>query len=183
MPINSRAKGAKGEREFWRDVFGYEGLYQVCNLGRVKSLAKYNRKTDIILKQTINKRDGRLSVCLCKDSKTRQRIHIHRLVAKAFIENPKGYKEINHKDENPKNNEVSNLEWCDRKYNMNYGTLPQRINDKNKKPVIGYGENMQIKFSFIRYGNKYGYDAGSIIKSIKSGKPYKGLNWRYCDGN
>lgn len=159
------------------------GLYQVSNLGRVKSLAKYNRKTDIILKPTSNIRDGRLSVCLCKDSKTRQRISVHRLVAKAFIENSKNFSEVNHKDENPKNNTASNLEWCDRKYNMNYGTLPQRINDKNKKPVEGYNKDMQIKLSSIRYGRKMGYDGSSIIKSIKSGKPYKELKWRYLDGN
>lgn len=178
MSINSKRKGAK---EIWKNIKGYEGLYQVSNLGRIKSLPKYNCKTEKILKTHISRRDGRCSVLLCKNPYTRERLSIHRLVANAFIENPNNLPEINHKDENPKNNIYTNLEWCNRKYNMNYGTLPQRINNKNKKAVIGFNENMQIKLNFIRYGNKCGYDASSIIKSIKSHRKYKGLNWRYCD--
>ena len=181
MSINSKKKGASGER--WKPIKNYETRYEISNYGRVKSLAKYNRKSDIILTPTANVRDGRLSVCLCKDTKTRQRISVHRLVAQAFIPNPNNYEEINHKDENPKNNNADNLEWCTRKYNMNYGTLPKRINEKNKKAVVGRNEHMQIKLNYIREGQKYGYDSRGILKSIKTGKLYKGLIWRYCDGN
>ena len=171
------------EKEEWRDIEGFEGRYQVSNLGRVKSLAKYNRKTDILLHPTKHKRDGRMSVMLCKDVKTRKRIMVHRLVAKAFVENPKKYTEVNHKDENPENNRATNLEWCDRKYNMNYGTLPQRINEKNKKPVIGWNSEVKVRLSYIREAKKKGYTTQGICESLKTGKKYKGLYWRYDNGN
>ena len=82
-------------------IKGYEGLYQVSNLGRIKSLPKYNCKYEKILKLHTNKRDGRQSIMLCKDSSTRKRMLVHRLVAIAFIKNPLNLHEINHKDENP----------------------------------------------------------------------------------
>ena len=165
--------------EEWRPVKGYEGLYEISNFGRVNSLPKYNRKKSIIMKQTKNPRDGRLSVILCKDPHTRERITVHRLVAKAFLENPNGYSEINHKDEDPSNNNVKNLEWCTRKYNMNYGTLPARINGKNKKPVCGRMGEKIITFGSVREAKKVGFDSSGIIRSIRSGKKYKGFQWRY----
>lgn len=122
--------------EEWRDIEGYEGIYQISNEGRVKSL-KYNKAK--ILKYGIN-RDGYLSVELCKCGK-RKKCYIHRLVATAFIENKQGGSEINHKDENKENNyvhinedgsvnlEKSNIEWCDREYNNNYGTHNQKVSE------------------------------------------------------
>ena len=67
-----------------------------------------------------------LSVMLSKDGKQR-RVLVHRAVAMAFVPNPEGLNEINHKDENGKNNDASNLEWCDRKYNNTYGSFRERI--------------------------------------------------------
>lgn len=63
---------------------------------------------------------------------------IHRLVAIAFIPNPNNYPMVNHKDENPKNNCVENLEWCDAKYNNNYGTAIERKAEHKKKPILAY---------------------------------------------
>lgn len=179
--MNSKDKGGRGE--IWKDVIGYEGLYQVSNLGRVKSLPKYHYKNCRILKQTIRKRDGRLSVMLVKSGQKNKRITIHRLVAIAFIDNPHELIEINHIDENPKNNVVENLEWCTRKYNMNYGTTPQRLNIKNKRPVIGQNEDRRVEFDAVGYGKKDGYDSSGIIRSIKLGIRYKGLYWRYVNDN
>lgn len=107
--------------EIWKDIQGYEG-YQVSNEGNVKSL-KYGKEK--ILTPTINGR-GYYHTVLRKDCKSTT-VYIHRLVAQAFIDNPNNYPQVNHKDENKTNNAVSNLEWCTRSYNMNYGTAIQRM--------------------------------------------------------
>ena len=103
--------------EIWKDILGYEGLYQVSNYGRVRSL-KYGKEK--ILKQQINT-DGYLHIDLYKNKK-RKNYNVHRLVTIAFLENPNNYPQVNHKDENKQNNHIDNLEWCDYKYNCNYGT-------------------------------------------------------------
>lgn len=120
--------------EVWKDIEGYEGLYQVSNLGRVKSLDRVimrKKQGAIFKKGTILKPmeyKGYQYVFLCKDNKQRS-IKIHRLVAKAFLHNPDKLPEVNHKDENKQNNRVDNLEWCNHKYNMNYGTWIDRRRD------------------------------------------------------
>ena len=122
--------------EEWRDIKGYEGLYQVSNEGRIKSLERIANRSDgkvEILKEKIRKltkdKDGYLCVPLVKELK-RKFCKVHRLVAKAFIDNPDNLPEINHKDECKSNNSVENLEWCDRKYNTNYGTRPLKLYEK-----------------------------------------------------
>ena len=100
--------------EQWKDIKGYEGLYQVSNLGRVKTI-----KTNKIRKLE-KVRSGYLRVMLCKNNKS-ERFLVHRLVAEAFISNPNSLPEVNHKDENKLNNNVENLEWCTAKYNNSYG--------------------------------------------------------------
>ena len=111
--------------EIWRDIEGYEGLYKISNKGRVKSLYKGSER---ILKLWDNGR-GYLRVYLTKEN-TSKYIRVHRLVARAFIPNPHNLPEVNHKDENKKNNYVENLEWCDRRYNVNYGSRNERVSKK-----------------------------------------------------
>lgn len=120
--------------EIWKDIKDYEGLYQVSNLGRVKSLKRKYVLTDKILIPRIDT-DGYALINLSNRNK-KTTFKIHRLVAQAFIPNPKNLPEINHKDENKLNNKVENLEWCTAEYNNAYGTrhsmykvLPQ--NQKN----------------------------------------------------
>jgi hypothetical protein len=120
--------------EEWRDIVGYEGLYQVSNLGRVKSLFRYKK----LLKPRIMQQY--YSVCLWKDKKPKH-MRVHRLVGMAFIPNPNDYPCINHKDENKLNNCVDNLEWCTHKYNANYGTriersVKHRPMENIRKPVL-----------------------------------------------
>ena len=114
--------------EIWRDVVGYEGFYEVSNLGRVK-----NVKSRLILTPLNTK--GYEALTLCKEGKRKQ-LYIHRLVAMAFIPDPNNYPLINHKDEVTNNNVVENLEWCTQKYNMNYGTVINRLQNMFGKPVI-----------------------------------------------
>lgn len=110
--------------EEWRDIVGYEGKYQVSNLGRVRSL-NWGRQRIIKILLPFISHQGYLCVKLSlqniKPSK-----YIHRLVAEAFIPNDRKLPQVNHKDENKSNNCVRNLEWCTAKYNSNYGTIQER---------------------------------------------------------
>ena len=101
--------------EHWKPIAGYEGLYEVSDLGRVKSL--WHGK-EMILKPH-NSGSGYLKVTLCKDGNTKQ-LFVHRIVAKAFIQNPNNLATINHKDEVKTNNVASNLEWMSQADNKRY---------------------------------------------------------------
>ena len=118
--------------EEWRDIKGYEGIYQVSSLGRIKSLPRYTRngscKYEKILKQCDDK-EGYKILNLYKNGKHKT-FRVHRLVAQEFIPNPNNLPEINHKDENPANNNLENLEWCTCKYNHNYGTWREKRKGK-----------------------------------------------------
>ena len=125
--------------EIWRDVVGYEGLYQVSNLGRVKSLNYHIYGKERILKPG-NSSGGYFVVSLCKNSK-RKPFYIHRLVATAFIPNPNNKPEVNNKDENKTNNRVDNLEWMTSKENINFGTHNERIARSLSKSVLQFAKN------------------------------------------
>ena len=109
--------------EIWKDVEGFEGLYQVSNDGRIKSFKQWKRAgcpQEFILKPSISNA-GYLQVTLYKDH-IRSKFLVHRLVASAFVQNPSNLPHINHLDENKRNNRAENLEWCTAAYNNNYGT-------------------------------------------------------------
>lgn len=130
--------------EIWKDIEGYEGMYQVSNMGRVRALdrVKPNSGGQIakghILPQSDNGHGYRF-VSLWKFNKGR-RFYVHRLVASAFIPNPNNFPIINHKDENKSNNRYENLEWCTQKYNINYGNHMKRL----KESYIANGNNRPI---------------------------------------
>lgn len=119
--------------EEWRDIDGYEDLYQVSNMGRVLSLKFNHTENNPKILKPIELL-GYLVVNLYKDGKMKS-FKIHRLVAKAFIPNPDNLPEVNHKDENKFNNVVDNLEWCTTKYNINYGTAISRSSKTRSLPV------------------------------------------------
>lgn len=116
-------------KEIWKDIQGYEGLYQVSTLGRVKRVT-----TGRILKGSKDK-DGYLMVRLSKNNIKSDKA-IHRLVAQAFIPNPENKLEVNHIDENKTNNSLYNLEWMTRKENINHGTRNERASKSNSIPII-----------------------------------------------
>ena len=120
--------------EEWKDVVGYEGKYQVTATGRIRTL---NFKGTGIAQELfpIKNKWGYLTIQLYKDGRYHH-YGIHRLVAMAFIPNPYNLPQVNHKDEDKTNNNVDNLEWCTAKYNSNYGTKNQRVNETKRKNKI-----------------------------------------------
>lgn len=104
--------------EIWKPIEGFEGLYEISSIGRIKSIGTYNTCKRGIMSPMIDP-DGYPHVRLYNNGVSKD-IAIHRLVAIAFIPNPNNYRYVNHKDENTKNNKVSNLEWCTNSYNLIY---------------------------------------------------------------
>ena len=117
--------------ELWKDIPGYSGMYQVSNLGRVRSFHKWNDgKSCRILRQSKSAK-GYMFVDLLGDTR-----RVHRLVATCFLPNPNGHTQVNHINENKADNRSDNLEWCSAKYNMNYGHRKENQVKKLSKPVI-----------------------------------------------
>ena len=137
-------------REIWKDIRGYEGKYQVSNIGNVRSLNYRGVKGKVKRLKTECNNCGYILVFLYKECKPKG-YSVHRLVAEAFIPNPNNLPQVNHKDENKANNCVWNLEWCTREYNRNYGTCPQRVSDGNKGKTIS--EEHRRKISEVQKGN------------------------------
>ena len=189
------------EIEIWKDIPEYEGLYQVSNFGRVKSLErivlfKDNRVyvyKEQMLKQWISR--GYPTINLHKNN-IRKTFRVHCLVASAFLENPDNLPCINHKDENKQNNYVDNLEWCTHEYNMNYGTRNERISNKHKgkKRSKEFIKKKQIKIlqytlddNFIREwesikqaSEELNINSGYICNCLKGRrKQCSGFIWKY----
>lgn len=139
--------------EIWKDIEGYEGMYMVSSLGRVKTLiCRYKNVT--ILKERV-KNNGYCSITLYKN-KIPHTYLAHRLVAQAFLPNPNNYPVVNHKDENPKNNCVENLEWYTQEYNINYGNgnIKRSLSHKGKRFTKTHIENMSKARIGKRVGSK-----------------------------
>lgn len=115
--------------ELWKDIEGYEGLYQISTLGRVKRVT-----TGRILKGGKNT-SGYIQMYLYKQG-IRDVNRIHRLVAESFIPNPENKPEVNHINEDKTNNRVDNLEWCTRKENSNHGTRNKRVSKTLSIPIL-----------------------------------------------
>lgn len=144
------------QTERWEDVENYEGLYQVSKNGLVRSLDRINLRNNQIaihqkgkmLNASIGK-NGYLVVSLWKNGEGKSH-YVHRLVAKAFLPNKYNLPEVNHKDEIKLNNNVNNLEWCNRIYNNNYATRNKRLsksltnNEKTSKKIAQYSIDNQL---------------------------------------
>ena len=169
--------------EVYKQIIGYEGLYEVSNLGNVKSLSNDKTRKEKLLSSGIDK-DGYLQVGLYKNGK-QKRYFIHRLVAQAFLPNPFNLPEVNHKDEDKSNNNVDNLEWCDRKYNVNYGTRTEKVVEKMSKQVAQYdlsGNLIAIWKSVSEIERQLGFVCGNISKCcLGKGKTSYGYIWKYIN--
>lgn len=166
--------------EVWAKI-SYSEKHLVSNFGRIKSLIGKEK----ILKPGSNGK-GYLSVHFKLNGKN---YLVHRLVAEAFIPNPNNYPEVNHIDEDKSNNKVDNLEWCEHKYNNNYGSKNKRMsetrnkNGKNFKPVLQYTKDgVFIKHfkSIVDAHKETGICCPNIIRCAKGeSKSAGGFIWRY----
>lgn len=189
--------------EVWKSIRGYENIYEVSNLGRVRSLKH-------IVEQVGNKGtlftrcyDGRVLTqradiggypCVClSNGSSKKTIQVHKLVAKAFVPNPNNFPQINHKDENKSNNHSDNLEWCTPSYNCNYGTRIDKIIAKTGKTIGQFdkeGNFIRTFPSVSEASRTLGISISSIAsmangrKRVKNGKEYErksvgGFVWRW----
>ena len=179
--------------EEWRPIAGYEGLYEVSSLGRVRSLDRVTTRlsrwgTEITLKvkggilQPENHTNGYQSVMLCNNG-CRVRLLVHRLVAKAFVPNPDNLPEVNHKDECKKNNRADNLEWCDRVYNVNYGDARIKHSAKKSRRIEQLtldGKHVAFYDSRKSATEQNGYSDGGMGWALKNtNNTAYGYKWRY----
>jgi len=176
--INGRIQSASDRsEEIWLPVTGYEGLYEVSDRGRVRN------SENLIMSKSLNR--GYETIGLSKDGE-RKTEKVHRLVAEAFLNNPSNLPEINHKDENRANNDVDNLEWCDRKYNANYGSISEKNAIAHEKPVIATLPDGTEEYysSQTDAARKLDGSPGNINQALNGtgySKSAYGRTWRYAD--
>ena len=180
----------KNTKETWKPVVGYEGLYEVSDLGRVKKVARTITKADGTIKKVDERilkpsdSNGYQIVGLYRNGVSKSN-WVHRLVAQAFIPNNDQSKTvINHKDENKRNNSVANLEWCTYKYNANYGTRNERVGKGNSKPIqqldLKTGLIIATYPSLTEASLSIGIHWSTISNVAKGrGKTAGGYGWKY----
>lgn len=168
--------------EVWKPVVGYEGLYEVSNLGNVRGL-----KRGKVLKPGEGKY---LFVVLCKDG-IRHEVHIHRLVATAFCDNPYAKLEVNHINEIAWDNRAENLEWVTRLENIRHGSGIERHaeaqrNDPNRsKRIMQYtvdGEYIRTFPSIKEMERQTGFDGSPVCKCARGSHRYShayGYKWKF----
>lgn len=182
------------KQEIWRPVKNYEGLYEVSNFGRVRSCDRMIFKSNGVVQNRNSKirkqvptRTGYLQVNLSKNN-IQKMVTVHKLVAQAFLPNPKGYSEINHKNEDKSDNRSINLEWCSRAYNNSYGTRISRIVAKNKngalsKPIfqVTFSGKIVNFWPSAKEAGRHGFDFSKVAMCARGERSqHKGFKWIYC---
>lgn len=171
-------------KEIWKPIKGYEGYYEVSNLGNVRSVdrvivysngAKHTYKGHLL--SLVNRSGGYKEVHL-SINQNKKTPSVHRLVAEAFIPNPLNLPEVNHKDEDKSNNCVENLEWCNSKYNMNYGTR----NERSSKPIVQLtldGDFVKRYYGAAEAQRKTGIMSNNISAALND-KQYTAGDYCWC---
>lgn len=174
------------EKEIWKDVVGYEGYYQVSNIGNVRSCERVTSHGRIRKAQNmkIHKTNaGYFRVQLCKNG-IRKKYHVHRLVALSFVDNPLNKPDVNHIDEDKTNNFVGNLEWCTAKENVNHGNRAKKFAKAKNKPIKAFlpdgttKEFESLKEASLHFGIlKEGISSCALGKR----KTYKNTTFKYIE--
>lgn len=153
-----------------KDIPGYEGLYAIEDDGKVWSYKRgmYRKAGDV---------NGYKQVILYKEG-VQKHFYIHRLVAEAFIPNPDNLPQINHKDENKANNNVDNLEWCDNKYNMNYGSWPEK-RGKQRIYCIETGEFYESQLAAANALDLQQGNIGAVLRGTQ--KQTGGYHFKFAE--
>lgn len=175
-------KAATGyAKEIWKSVIGYERLYKVSNLGKVKSMNYKHTGLSKIL-TPIKTHNGYLQVKLYRYGKM-SREYVHRIVASAFIPNFETKPQVNHKNENKSDNRVENLEWVTSKENLNYGTRVKRAAKSKSKSMLQFsidGKLLNTWESARLAARTLGYNQGNISQCcVGKFKTMYGYKWKY----
>ena len=168
--------------EIWTDLLGYDTLYEISNLGRVRTRYFKNKgyTNEYRFIEPVDNGNGYLRFNF-KLNGRQKTAYLHRLVAEYFVDNPNNYNEVNHKDENKCNNCADNLEWCEHHYNCNYGTRNIRSAEKATKPIkcLDTGE---IFTSILHAANHYGIGITALSNHLNGrSKTCVGYKWVYLN--
>ena len=161
------------DKEIWRDIQGFEGLYEVSTKGRVRNI-----RTGKVLKYVIGGM-GYPFVNLYKANSKPKHIKVHRLVALAFIDNPDNLPEVNHIDEDKRNNDISNLEWCTASENQKHSAHQKscRINQLTLD-----GKLAKVWDSISQIEKELGYKKSTIVDVCRGRqRSAYGFRWEYSD--
>jgi len=168
------------KKEIWRNIPSYEGIFEISNFGRVKSIAR-NGTLGGVLRGTFTELGYHRY--LLSANGVKKSFFAHRIVASVFIPNPQKYPFVNHKDENPSNNYVENLEWCDAKYNTNYGNGIKRRSESRYKKVYQFdkdGNLIKVWNSGTELSSETGYTHSRICEVANGNrKSAYGYIWSY----
>ena len=160
--------------EVWKNIKDYENLYAISNYGKIRSCI-----SNKVLKP-VKMNTGYYRISLCKN-KNKREFYIHRLVAQHFLNNNKNLTEVNHIDGNKSNNCVTNLEWCNRKYNIEH-SIKILGNKFGKRRPVQCLETNRIFSSLTeasKYYNKSTSNLCSLLKGTSKSKTYAGYHWKY----
>lgn len=169
-------------KEEWKEVLGYDHLYEISNMGRVRTRYVKGKgyMKDYIFLEPLDNGNGYLRFNWKINGRQRT-VYLHKLVAELFVDNPRHLTEINHLDENKYNNCANNLCWCTHKENCQYGTRNIRTAEKNARPVVCIEK--ELIFSSGKEAAQY-FDVGNTaISNCLNGRTETccGYHWRYLN--
>lgn len=177
--------------ETWKDITGFEGLYQVSDMGHFRSLDCIRPMKNGVIRQYYGRdlstkecKDGYLYVDLTDKDGKRKSYKAHRIVAEHFVRNPLNLPVVNHRNENKHDNRSSNLEWCSVKYNLNYGTTQRRRAEKISWKVRQFDADYNYIRTFVTMSKAaeiLRFPKVGIYKAILSGRKYRGYFFRKCN--